>query len=98
ADMSWKAVDRYSRDYLEMQTKQNVKFYKTPDAILQRQLEIYDEVAAKKSAENPMFKEIVESQRKFAERTVRWDMDTNVNRRIAFNHYFVAKKAAAKKP
>ena len=33
-DMSWKAIDRYSQDYIELQTKDNVKFYKTPDAIL----------------------------------------------------------------
>src|SRR6187397_3485720 len=33
-DMSWKAVDRYSKDYIELQTKDNVKFYKTPDAVL----------------------------------------------------------------
>ena len=52
ADMSWKAIDRYSKDYIELQTKQNVKFYKTPDAILQKQLEIYDTVADKKSGEN----------------------------------------------
>ena len=38
ADMSWKAVDRYSKDYIEMQTKQGVKFYRTPTAILQQQL------------------------------------------------------------
>ena len=31
ADMSWKAIHRYSQDYIEMQQKQNVKFYKTPD-------------------------------------------------------------------
>ena len=31
-DMSWKAIDRYSKDYIELQTKDNVKFYKTPDA------------------------------------------------------------------
>ena len=99
-DMSWKAIDRYSKDYIEMQTKDKVRFYKTPDAILQRQLEIYDQVAAKKSAENPMFKEIVESQRAFAQRAVRWDMDNNVNRRMAYNHYFAragAAKGAAKK-
>ena len=59
AEMSWKAIDRYSKDYIELQTKDNVKFYKTPDAILKQQLEIYDEVAKKKSAENPLFKEIV---------------------------------------
>jgi TRAP-type mannitol/chloroaromatic compound transport system substrate-binding protein len=74
-----------------------VKFYKTPDSILQKQLEVYDQVADKKSAENPVFKEIIDSQRKFAERALRWDMDTNANRRMAFNHYFGAKKPAAKK-
>src|SRR6185503_15667465 len=42
ADMSWKAIDRYSKDYVELQTKDKVRFYRTPDAILQRQLETYD--------------------------------------------------------
>jgi TRAP-type mannitol/chloroaromatic compound transport system substrate-binding protein len=94
ADMSWKAIHRYSTDYMEMQQKQGVKFYKTPDAVLQRQLTAYDQAAAKKSSDNPLFKEIAESQRRFAERAVRWDLDTNVNRRMAYNHYF--SKGAAK--
>jgi TRAP-type mannitol/chloroaromatic compound transport system substrate-binding protein len=91
ADMSWKAIDRYSTDYTEMQTKQNVKFYKCPDSVLQKQLEIFDEVMKKKSAENPLFKEVIESQRKFAERAVRWQLDTQVSSRMAYNHYFVKK-------
>ena len=95
ADLSWKAIDRYSKDYVELQTKDKVRFYKTPDSILRKQLEIYDQVAAKKSGENAMFKEIVESQKKFAERAVKWDMDNNVNRRMAYEHYF--SKGAAKK-
>ena len=41
-DLSWKAIDRYSKDYVELQTKDKVKFYKTPDAILQQQLDLYD--------------------------------------------------------
>ncbi len=97
ADMSWKAVDRYSKDYLEMQEKQNVKFYKTPDPVLQTQLTAYDAAAAKKSAENPLFKEIEASQKAFAARVVRWDLDTNVSRRMAFNHYFGKPAAPAKK-
>src|SRR6266550_3501072 len=40
ADMMWKAIDRYSKDYIELQTKDKVKFYRTPDAILKRQLEV----------------------------------------------------------
>jgi len=87
-DMSWKAVDRYSKDYIELQTKDNVKVYKTPDAVLKRQLEIFDEVAKKKAADNPLFKEIVESQLAFAKRAVQWEQDTVVSRKMAFDHYF----------
>ena len=97
ADMSWKAVDRYSKDYMELQTKDKVKFYRTPDSVLQKQLEVFDAVEAKKSSENPLFKEIVESQRKFAERAVKWDLDTNVPRRMAYNHYFGKPAAPAAK-
>jgi TRAP-type mannitol/chloroaromatic compound transport system substrate-binding protein len=88
ADMSWKAIDRYSKDYIEMQTKDKVRFYKTPDSILQKQLDVYDEVVAKKSAENPLFKEIVESQLAFAKRATQWEQDTVVSRRMVYNHYF----------
>jgi TRAP-type mannitol/chloroaromatic compound transport system substrate-binding protein len=94
ADMSWKAIDRYSKDYVELQTKDKVRFYKTPDTILQRQLDAYD-AAAKKRADNAIWVEIEKSQRTFAERAVRWDLDTNVGRRMAYNHYF-GKKPAAK--
>jgi len=96
ADLSWKGIDRYSKDYIELQTKDKVKFYKTPDAILQKQLEVFDQVSAKKAAENPLWKEIVESQKAFAARAVAWDQDTNISRRMAYNHYF-GKKAPEKK-
>lgn len=88
AEMSWKAIDRYSQDYAEMQSKDKVKFYKTPDSVLQKQLDVYDEVVAKKSADNPLFKEIVESQQAFAKRATQWEQDTVVSRRMAYNHYF----------
>jgi TRAP-type mannitol/chloroaromatic compound transport system substrate-binding protein len=93
--LMWKAIDRYSKDYVELQTKDKVRFYKTPDAVLQKQLELYDQIVAKKSAENPLFKEIVDSQRAFAERAVKWDMDNNVSRRMAYNWYFGQKSGAA---
>src|SRR5689334_6617986 len=87
-DMQWKAIDRYSKDYVELQTKDNVKFYKTPDVILKRQLEIFDEVAKKKAGENPIFKKIIESQLAFAKRAVQWEQDTVVSRKMVFDHYF----------
>ncbi|SFU67232.1 TRAP transporter substrate-binding protein [Pseudoduganella namucuonensis] len=95
ADMSWKAIDRYSKDYREMQAKDGVKFYKTPDTLLQEQLKVWDEVVAKKGADNPLFREVEKSQLAFAERAMKWDMDTNNPRRMAYNHYF-GRKAPAK--
>jgi TRAP-type mannitol/chloroaromatic compound transport system substrate-binding protein len=92
ADMSWKAIERYSSDYIEMQQKQGVKFYKTPDAILKRQLEIWDEVSKKKAEENPLFKKALDSQRQFAQRAARWQADTNADYRMAISHFFAAKK------
>ena len=91
AEMSWKAIDRYSKDYIELQTKDKVRFYRTPDSVLQKQLEVYDQVVQKKMADNALFKEIVESQRAFAARAVKWDLDTNVSRRMAYTHYFAKK-------
>ncbi len=52
-------------------------------------------VADKMAKANPLFKEIIDSQRVFAARAVKWDMDTNTNRRMAYNHYFGAKTKKA---
>ena len=93
ADMSWKAIDRYSQDYIEMQ-KQGVKFYATPTSILQQQLKVWDEVVKKKEAENPMFKKVNASMREFAQRTTKWQSDTLVDFRIAQQHFFGGKKGS----
>jgi TRAP-type mannitol/chloroaromatic compound transport system substrate-binding protein len=92
ADMSWKAIDRYSKDYIDMSTKKGVKFYKTPDAILRKQLQAWDTITAAKSAENPAFKKVLDSMRAFAQRTCRWQNDTNVDYKMAYNHFFGRKK------
>ena len=93
ADMSWKAIDRYSKDFIELQTKDKVRFYQTPKSILQAQLKAWDEIIEKKSAENPMFKKVLESQRTFAQRAGRWQNFTNVDYKMAYDHYFSGKKA-----
>jgi TRAP-type mannitol/chloroaromatic compound transport system substrate-binding protein len=88
ADMSWKAIDRYSKDYEGMKTQQGVKFFRTPKEVLQAQLAAWDKVVAAKSAENPLFAKIIESQRKFAQRVVPWSNDTIVSNEFAYDYYF----------
>ncbi len=88
ADMSWKAIERNSKDYVELRTKDKINFYKTPDAILRAQLAAWDKVIAKKSGENPMFKKVIESQREFAQRAGQWQNSYLVDFKMAYNHYF----------
>ena len=85
--MSWKAIDRNSQDYIELK-KAGVKFYKTPDAILKAQLDAWDQIVAKKGAENALFKKVIDSQKAYAQRASAWQNDYMVDFKMAYNHYF----------
>ncbi|WP_395019749.1 TRAP transporter substrate-binding protein [Dongia sp.] len=87
ADMSWKAIDRYSKDY-EALKADGIKFYKTPDAVLKAQLDAWSKIIEKKSGENAMFKKVLESQKAYAQRAGKWQGDTLVSMRMAYNHFF----------
>jgi TRAP-type mannitol/chloroaromatic compound transport system substrate-binding protein len=93
ADMSWKAIQRNSQDYIELKNAK-VNFFKTPDAILRAQLAAWDKVTSAKAEENPLFKKVMESQRAFAQRAGGWQNDYMVDFKMAWNHYF---RAPAKK-
>ena len=93
ADMSWKAIQRNSQDYIELKNAK-INFYKTPDAILRAQLAAWDKVTAAKSAESPIFKKVMDSQKAFAQRAGQWQNDYMVDFKMAWNHYF---RAPAKK-
>ncbi len=87
ADMSWKAIQRNSQDYIELK-KAGVKFYKTPDAILRAQLASWDKIMDKKGGENALFKKVLDSQKVYAERAGQWQNDYMVDFKMAYNHYF----------
>jgi len=87
ADMSWKAIDRNSKDYIELK-KSGVAFYKTPDAVLRAQLASWDKIMEKKGGENALFKKVLDSQRAFAQRAGSWQADYTVDFKMAYNHYF----------
>ncbi len=89
SDMSWKAIDRYSKDYIEMQTKQGVKFYKTPDSLLQRQLDDYDEACRRRSRRKTRCSR--RSQHRSGVRRARGTLGSRHQRqpsRMAYQHYF----------
>ncbi len=96
ADMSWKAIQRNSEDYIALK-KAGIKFYKTPDSILRDQLAAWDKTIAAKAKGNPVFQKVLDSQKAFAERAGQWQNDYTVDFKMAYNHYFGRKAAPAKK-
>lgn len=87
ADMSWKAMDRYSRDLEEMVAKQGVKVHITPRDVLESQLAAWDKVIAAQSQE-PFFKKVLESQRDWVKRVVGFQLRNTPSSALAYTHFF----------
>ena len=56
-------------------------------------LAAWDKVTTKKAEENAMFKKVMDSMRTFAQRSGRWKNDTDVDFKMAWNHYFAQRKS-----
>jgi TRAP-type mannitol/chloroaromatic compound transport system substrate-binding protein len=88
AELSWKAADRYSADYAALRGRPGVQFIKTPPDVLRAQLKAWGALAERGFRDNPHFEKIVVSQQAWAQRTVGWALDTTVDPRIAYDHWF----------
>ena len=86
--MSWKAIDRYSKDYIELQTKDKVKFYKTPDAVLKKTARGLGQGRRQEVAENALFKQMSSPSRKFAKRATHWSKGHRRQQQMAYDYYF----------
>ena len=88
ADLSWKAADRDSADYARLRERPGTRLLKTPPEVLRAQLRAWSALAARRSRDNPSFEKILKSQQAWARRTVAWSLDTAVDPRIAYDHWF----------
>lgn len=86
ADMSWKALDRYSKD-LEAIRARGVKVMKTPDGVLQAQLAAWNKVVDEFS-QDPFFKKVIESQKAWVRRTYAYERLNEPSRDMAYDHFF----------
>jgi TRAP-type mannitol/chloroaromatic compound transport system substrate-binding protein len=87
-EMQWKTLDVYSQKYEEMRDKRGVKFTETPADVLQAQLDAWDNVIAEKSADNPFFGKVLDSQKAFMKRVVGYRMKFEVDPDLAYRHFF----------
>lgn len=95
AAFSWKSADQHSRDYVALR-KEGIRAYRTSDPLLRRQLAAYEAVAGKHRS-NPLFQEVERSQRAFAERAVRWAIDTQVDPYMAYRYFFMGSASSRKR-
>jgi TRAP-type mannitol/chloroaromatic compound transport system substrate-binding protein len=87
AQMSWKAMDRYSKD-LEAIKAAGVKVQKTPDNVLKAQLDAWRKVVDQLSANDPFFKKVIDSQMAFAKRVVGFELEYEVQQQMAYDYFF----------
>jgi len=89
ADMTWKGMDRYSKDLEEMKATQGVEVHHTPQSVLDAQLTAWDTVIANLSAD-AFFAKVIESQKAWAKRVVALQFDMEVDQKPAYDHFFGA--------
>jgi TRAP-type mannitol/chloroaromatic compound transport system substrate-binding protein len=86
--MAWKAMERYSQDLLTLQEEFGVNVIRTPDSVMQDQLNAWDIVAKRISDSDPFFKKVLESQMAWAKRHGAYALKNSPNYKGAYEHYF----------
>jgi TRAP-type mannitol/chloroaromatic compound transport system substrate-binding protein len=89
ADQYAMAHDRYSKDLEEIK-KRGVQVIRTPDSVLNAQLQAWDKVIAAQSQE-PFFKKVIDSQKAWVKRTVAYTSINNLDSpalAAAYKHFF----------
>jgi TRAP-type mannitol/chloroaromatic compound transport system substrate-binding protein len=88
ADMSWKYQDRYSQDLINLQQEHGVTVRRTPDSIMQAQLDAWDKVVEEFAGQDEFFAKVVESQKAWAKRVGAYELTNAPDYGAAYRHYF----------
>lgn len=84
--------NRIDATALSEMAKRGVTVHRTPDDILKKVLESWDDVAKEESAKNPFFKKVYDSQRAWASQVVPTRRTTTPPYNFSANHYWPEKK------
>ncbi len=84
------AMDRYSADLQKLINQDGVNVYRTPQSVMQAQLDSWDEVLDNLVSDE-FFNKVVESQRAWSERVAFYDLLNSADYKLAYDHYFPGK-------
>ena len=83
----WHNTKRYAED-LEKLRAQGVNVYRTPDSVMAAQLDAWDTVINRISAEDAFFAKVVESQKAYAKEVMNYLNLNQPDYKLAYDHYF----------
>ncbi|MFP3920795.1 MAG: TRAP transporter substrate-binding protein [Dichotomicrobium sp.] len=81
------AMDEYSKDLQWLQDEGGVTVHRTPQAVMEQQLDSWDEVLDELT-EDDYFGRVVESQREWSERVAYYYLLNAADYKLAYEHYF----------
>ena len=84
----WHNTLRYADDLVKLKNKHGVNVYRTPDSIMQAQLDAWDVIVDKFNATDPFFKKVVESQKVYAKKVMAYLLLNAPDYGMAYRHYF----------
>jgi TRAP-type mannitol/chloroaromatic compound transport system substrate-binding protein len=91
----WTAMDNYSRDLQDLQSKHGVKVIRTPKGVFQEQLKAWDVLTKRLSDEDPFFKKVVDSQLAWAKRVAYYMFVNEADYHMGYEHVHKVKLPAA---
>jgi len=84
----WGNTLSYADDLVRLKNKLGVNVYRTPDSIMQAQLEAWDIIVDKFNAKDPFFKKVVESQKVYAKKVMAYLLLNAPDYGMAYRHHF----------
>ena len=84
----WNNTKSYADDLEKLQSEHDVNVHRTPDSVMQAQLDAWDVVTDRIAAEDAFFAKVIESQKAYAKNVMGY-LDLNQpDYKFAYKHYF----------
>ena len=84
----WGNTLGYADDLVKLKNKLGVNVYRTPDSIMQAQLDAWDIIVDKFNEKDPFFKKVVESQKVYAKKVMAYLLLISPDYGMAYRHHF----------
>jgi TRAP-type mannitol/chloroaromatic compound transport system substrate-binding protein len=84
----WNNTKSYADDLEKLQSEHDVNVHRTPDSVMQAQLDAWDVVTDRIAAEDAFFAKVIESQKAYAKNVMGYLNLNQPDYKLAYKHYF----------